>query len=156
MSNLKILNDAIPGFPWWPYIAAVSGKPKLVVYGNHIGLGIYSFIRKVIVLLIGLGLPATCYLAVHCATLKEMGMVIGGYFCVYVPLLFIPRWPHIIGMRLFPSRTKVRFTPQGVSIGRKTYKFDARAPIQFRANRSPRACVLYSVRWLRFWRVPPQ
>src|SRR5579871_646755 len=20
MSNLKILNDAIPGFPWWPYI----------------------------------------------------------------------------------------------------------------------------------------
>jgi hypothetical protein len=137
MSNLKVLNDTIPGFPWWPYVAAVNGKQEIIVYGDHLGLGVYSFLRKLIVLLIGLGLPATCYLAVNSRSLKEMGMVVGGYFLVYVPLLFIPRWPHIIGMRLFPSRTKVRFTPKGISIGFKIWKFDPRVDIQFRATRSP-------------------
>ncbi len=149
MNTLKNLNRTDPNFPTWPYVAAVGGKEEIIVYGSHVGLGPYSFLRKLFVLLIGLGLPAACYLAVNSRSLKEMGYVIGGYFLVYVPLLFIPPWPRIIGVRLFPSRTKVRFTSDGVSIGNKTYKFDPIVNIQFRANRSPMQPTRYQLQLAR-------
>lgn len=137
MSRLNVLNGKNPQLPWWPYIATVEGQKEIIVYGDHLGLGAYSFLRKLGVFLIGIGLPVTGYLAVHCSTLTQMGLVIGGYFFVYVPFIFIPPWPRIIGLRVIPSRAKVRFTPKGILIGFKLWKFDSRVNIQFRANRSP-------------------
>lgn len=137
------LNEHIPGLPEWPAIERAKEENEYIVGGKHVSYGRYMLAQWILRLAAFAGFIILGKWAFKTYQLQEALMVLLLSFVPYIIIVSVLPLAKWLCLFLFPRDTRIRFTPQHVTINGKKYSLASNVTVQFRANRprlSPSDC----------------